>query len=84
MEIFKESAKSICHNCDNIELKCSGKIMITCGTDPKISKAFVQNCNKFNTDLYAKNETKTRTLSVQARRETRVEMMGGGHADPEK
>lgn len=79
MEIFKESKKSICHNCKNVNEKCYKRVtQITCGTDSKIGKAFVEKCTSFNKPLGLKNYNKN-TVSTKHAVDTRVEMMGGGH-----
>ena len=82
MEIFKESEKSLCHDCFNINEKCA-RVSKVCGTDSKIGRAFIERCSKFNKPITTISNYKNTSISVQAKRETRVEMMGGGHIDPE-
>lgn len=83
MEIFKESKMSLCNKCNNINETCNMNVSMSCGTDSKIGKAFVEKCNTFNKSM-GQTHAKSKVLSVANMQDTRVEMMGGGHADPEK
>lgn len=75
-EPFKESLKSLCHNCKNKELDCFTASKV-CGTDSKIGKSFIEKCGSFNKDMVAKvyeaAEVKTENSA-----DSRIEMMGGG------
>ena len=76
MEIFKESKKSICHTCFNIDKEC-GDTFKTCGTDSKICKAFVQTCNYHNKDFNISNESISKTIAIKNKPDTRSECIGG-------
>lgn len=78
---FKTSSKSICHECFNINEKCS-MIEKSCGTDSKIGQSYVESCSLFNkkkqnVEYYAN------TISAYSP-ESRIEMMGGGFHNVEK
>jgi len=78
MEIFKESKKSICNRCYNINETCSTNVFMTCGTDNKIEKAYVESCMQFNKPIDSCSYKKY-TIKTSHKADTRVEMMGGGH-----
>lgn len=77
MDLFKKSNKSICHNCRNINEKCS-LVTKVCGTDSKIGYSFVQKCSKFNKDMSAVIQHKSNRIIVDNSADSRIEMMGGG------
>ena len=79
MEKFKESQKSICHRCFNVQYNCS-LVDKWCETDRKIGMAYVKSCSKFNKSI---NSVKVETnyVTVDVKQDSRVEMMGGGYAD---
>ena len=83
MEIFKKSEKSICHECFNVNALCNTSTLKTCDTDPSIKAAYIKSCDYFNKDMSKRKTTNDNRISIPHKRETRVEMMGGGHSDPE-
>lgn len=76
MDLFKNSPKSICHQCFNIKEDCS-RPMKSCGTDKKMHIAYVQKCESFNRPMSKTYESKS--VAVDAAVDSRVDMMGGGH-----
>ena len=78
---FKTSKKSICHDCFNVNEKCS-MVEKCCGTDSKIGQSFVQSCTMFNKEN--KNVVyRINTVSAYSP-ESRIEMMGGGFQNIDK
>lgn len=75
-DIFKNSPKSICHQCFNINENCMMPMKV-CETDKKLHIAYVTRCQAFNAPM--KKEYEAKTVSVQTAADTRIEMMGGGH-----
>lgn len=78
-EPFKESAKSICRKCFNVENDCFYAIK-TCSTDAKIGKSYVEKCGSFNKELIQKEYEKA-AVTVANAADSRIEMMGGGYKE---
>lgn len=76
---FKESKKSICHNCFNINNNCSFASKV-CDTDSKTGLAFVSKCAMLNKDISEK-KYETSSVKVDNSPDSRIEMMGGGFKD---
>lgn len=75
-EPFKESLKSICRKCSNLQEDCFSATK-ACGTDSKLGKSFVERCGSFNKDL-AQKKAEANIITVENATDSRIEMMGGG------
>lgn len=78
---FKTSKKSICHECFNLNTKCS-KVEKSCGTDSKIGQSFVYSCSLFNKEKNSIEHSDNKISAMPA--DSRIEMMGGGFQNIEK
>lgn len=49
-EPFKISKKSLCHKCIYLNDECVTKVMMQCGTDSKVRKAYTIKCDRFESN----------------------------------
>lgn len=78
-EKFKQSKKSICKTCCNINSKCNLVVSMKCETDSTIGLSFVNSCNMYNADMSKPKNYSDNKVSVSHATDSRIEMMGGGH-----
>lgn len=82
-KLFKSSKISICHNCYNVNEKCSIATEKICDTDSKTRMSFVKSCNRFNRPFVFESYIEN-TVSVQALQDSRIDTIGGGFHNIEK
>ncbi len=78
--LYKDSKKSICKSCTNINEDCFEAFKI-CETDKGLS--YVKSCAGLNRDL-KRVEYVEKTIAVQAMQDSRQDSMGGGFQNVEK